>query len=180
MRSSKLSQSEYDRLYHADIFMSSVFSAFFSALQYRKKHDGLTQSELSARMGKDKTQISKLFSGPANWELRKASDTALAMGLEIQFSLRDKSNPSVVFTPHGQVFSPARGVKTGMHVIPAMATRAIEAQTSSNQIGFASHQTTLKSSAGMRTIVRQPIVSKAGSQQTQNIGGQTNISEVEI
>lgn len=128
MTSNKPTYSAYDRMYFADIFKSAVHSAFIAVIQYRKKHDGLTQKELSSRCGKDKTQISKLLSEPANWQIKTVSDLAFSLDVDVNITLTDKANPSRVFTPHGVTYGQQAPPRRTVQIIPAVATLAHDPQ----------------------------------------------------
>lgn len=92
---------DYLRGYRAKVLEARVFGAFVSAIQYRKENNGLTQKALAEMTGKDETGISKLLSGPANWQLRKISDLAGALNLDFEFALVDRADRCRVFLDTG-------------------------------------------------------------------------------
>jgi len=56
---------------------------------------GLTKSSIADRLGKDRSQISRWFSGPGNWGLDTVSDLLLAMGAEMDHEIVSLNEPVV-------------------------------------------------------------------------------------
>jgi len=82
---------------------SAVQSAFWSALNFRKKNDGMSQNELAKKLDADKSIISRWFSGDPNWELNTISDIADALDVDVEFHLKDRRS-TAIFTPSGVAF----------------------------------------------------------------------------
>lgn len=57
------------REYAKEMLEYAFFGAFYLAIGARKKEELLTSAQLGSRMGREKTGISKLLSGPRNWQL---------------------------------------------------------------------------------------------------------------
>jgi hypothetical protein len=55
----------------------------------RAERDGLTKKDIAEILGKDPAQITRLLSGPGNWEQDTTSDLLYAMGGEIEYAVRD-------------------------------------------------------------------------------------------
>jgi transcriptional regulator with XRE-family HTH domain len=87
------------------VLEAAFFGAFKLAIDARKKEEGLTQAELAKRIGREKTGVSKLLSGPRNWTIGTISDLVEALGLKLEFALVDKANPVRRFTATGVDFS---------------------------------------------------------------------------
>lgn len=92
---------EQRRKFASEVLEASFFGAFLLAIEARKNEASLTQSELAQRTGREKTGISKLLSGPRNWQIRTISDLAEALDLRVEFALVDRLNPQRRFTPTG-------------------------------------------------------------------------------
>jgi hypothetical protein len=78
-----------------------IFGAIYDALMVRKKDPGLTPTEFGERIGRDKTGVSKILRGPGNWTIKKISDVANALDLEVEVRFIDRRNTHRVFTPTG-------------------------------------------------------------------------------
>src|ERR1700723_1536314 len=89
------------RTFAADLLEHAFFGAFYVAIGVRKDEEKLTRSKLGSRMGREKTGISKLLSGPRNWQLGTISDLTEALNLRLEFSLVDRSFPMRRFTATG-------------------------------------------------------------------------------
>jgi hypothetical protein len=89
------------RAFAADLLEHAFFGAFYTAIVARKNEDGLTRAQLGSRMGREKTGISKLLSGPRNWQLSTISDLSEALNLKLEFRLIDRLNPFREFTSTG-------------------------------------------------------------------------------
>ncbi len=120
MQSFRKSYSDYDREYFCEVNAHAIFSAFFCAIQYRRDNSGMTQKELARRTGKDKSTISKMMNGPANWNLKTAAEMAFALDLEVEIVLVDKSNINRTFTPSGIVQRHRNNFSRFRQIIPSM------------------------------------------------------------
>lgn len=89
------------REYERDIIKSQIFGAFSSALQARKAEEGLTVTECSDRLGKDKGATSRLVSEEGNWTIHTIADLATALDVTVEFHLRDNKTQMRDFTPSG-------------------------------------------------------------------------------
>lgn len=89
------------REFAAEILEHAFFGAFYTAIAARKKEEGLTGAQLGSRMGREKTGISKLLSGPRNWQLSTISDLSEALDLRVDFALVDRHVPTRCFTASG-------------------------------------------------------------------------------
>jgi transcriptional regulator with XRE-family HTH domain len=92
---------EYRRKFTAEILEASIFGAFILAIQTRKHENNLTQRQLASRTGKEKTGISKLLSGPRNWQIQTIATLSEALDVRFEFSLVDRTNPFRKFTSTG-------------------------------------------------------------------------------
>lgn len=99
--------SEVYRSFEIENLKADFFGMFLVAIQARKNEQGLTQDELAHRLGKEKTGTSKLLSGPRNWQISTIAEMALALDVEIELALVDKTNPARKFTPTGEICAPA-------------------------------------------------------------------------
>lgn len=120
IQSSNEKYSAYDREYFYEITSSAVFSSFFCAVKYRRDSSGLTQKDLASRIGKDKTQVSRILSGPSNWTLKTICDLAFALDLDVKFVLLDKGSAHRTFAPHGVLENKAV-LRRRAPIIPAIA-----------------------------------------------------------
>jgi hypothetical protein len=89
------------REFAAELLKSAFFGAFYTAIGVRKNEEALTRAKLGSRMGREKTGISKLLSGPRNWQLDTISDFTEALDLRLEFSLVDRHYPNRRFTATG-------------------------------------------------------------------------------
>jgi hypothetical protein len=97
--------SENRRKFAAELLEHAFFGAFYSVISARKKEQSLTRAQLGKRMGREKTGISKLLSGPRNWQISTISDLAEALDVRVEFRLVDRINPLRTFTPTGVTFN---------------------------------------------------------------------------
>jgi len=89
------------REFTTEILEASFFGAFMLAVDVRKKEEGLTQATLAQRTGREKTGMSKLLSGPRNWQISTIAALAEALDLRLEFVLVDERDPHRRFTPTG-------------------------------------------------------------------------------
>lgn len=89
------------REFAAELLEHAFFGAFYTAIATRKREESLTRKQLASRMGREKTGVSKLLSGPRNWQLSTIADLAEALGLRVEFSLVDRHLPIRHFTAVG-------------------------------------------------------------------------------
>jgi hypothetical protein len=73
-------------------FFQSVIAAFAA----RAEKYGLTKSDLAAALKKDRSQISRWFSGPGNWELDTISDMLLTMRCELDIRVVALDEPDPI------------------------------------------------------------------------------------
>jgi transcriptional regulator with XRE-family HTH domain len=78
-----------------------VFGAAYNVLTVRKDEIGFTRDDLAHRTGWDKTSISKILKGPANWTLKTLSDFCNAVEVDVDIKLIDRRDPDRAFTPTG-------------------------------------------------------------------------------
>jgi transcriptional regulator with XRE-family HTH domain len=98
----------------AEMMETAFFGAFYAAILARKEEQSLTRAALGKRMGREKTGISKLLSGPRNWQIDTISDLAEALDLRLEIALVDRVNPLRKFTPTGVVFNIPTEMTTGL------------------------------------------------------------------
>lgn len=89
------------RAFATELLEHAFFGAFYTAISTRKNEDALTRAKLGSRMGREKTGISKLLSGPRNWQLSTIADLTEALDLRLEFSLVDRHYPIRRFTATG-------------------------------------------------------------------------------
>lgn len=92
---------KHRREFAADLLEHAFFGAFYIAISARKNEEALTRAKLGSRMGREKTGVSKLLSGPRNWQLSTISDLTEALDLRLEFSLVDRHYPMRRFTATG-------------------------------------------------------------------------------
>ena len=98
--------------FSAHVMEAEVFGAFMLAFDTRTAEAGMTQTQLAERLGKDKTGTSKLLSAPRNWTIRTISDLAVALNVVVELSLRDRIEPTRIFTSTGVTYSAVSGDQT--------------------------------------------------------------------
>jgi len=94
----------YFRQRHRNRVFQSV-AAFFAQEAQRQ---GLTKSDIAQALGKDRSQITRWFAGPGNWELDTISDLLLAMGAEMDHEIVPLDAPS---NPPISDWSPIKGTR---------------------------------------------------------------------
>jgi helix-turn-helix protein len=72
-----------DIAYYRERQRNRVFEAVWAEFVNQAETAGLTKKMLAERLGKHPSQITRWFSGPANWELDTISDLFLAMNCEM-------------------------------------------------------------------------------------------------
>jgi hypothetical protein len=93
---------------HLEYFRARVRSKLHQLVlrEFFKQEDrGLTQAELSRRLGKRTEVINRLLGAPGNWTLNTVSDLMLGMGAELTFSV------SCLFPLHVGAMVPAKTVQ---------------------------------------------------------------------
>ena len=60
----------------------------------QRKSEGLKQSELAARIGRDRGWVSACLRGPANWTMRTLGELAAGLGGEIEIRVIPLEKPS--------------------------------------------------------------------------------------
>lgn len=76
---------------------NKVFQSVLSYFAKQAEFDGLTKTELAERLHKNKSQITRWFSGPGNWTLDTISDLLLAMEAEMEYSIVSFDRPDTAF-----------------------------------------------------------------------------------
>jgi transcriptional regulator with XRE-family HTH domain len=64
-----------------------VYQAILRHFSQQAESVGLTKSDIASALGKERSQISRWFAGPANLELDTISDLLLAMGAEMDHEI---------------------------------------------------------------------------------------------
>jgi DNA-binding phage protein len=72
-----------------------VFQSVVAYFADQAERYGLTKSSIADSLGKDRSQISRWFSGPGNWGLDTVSDLLLAMGAEMDHDIVSLNEPVV-------------------------------------------------------------------------------------
>lgn len=80
---------EGDVFYFRQSFKNAVFQKLMRAFAEKAQAEGITQSDVATKLGKDRGQISRIFAGPKNWTLDTLSDLALALDMEPEISFGD-------------------------------------------------------------------------------------------
>lgn len=93
----------YFRQRHRNRVFQSVVAFFAQEAEKRS----LTKSEIAEALGKDRSQITRWFSGPGNWELDTISDLLLAMGAEMDHQIVPLDTPREPLSE----WSPVTGTK---------------------------------------------------------------------
>lgn len=104
------------RQYTAELLEAAFFGAFLTAIGVRKEEQSLTRAELCKRMGREKTGLSKLLSGPRNWQLRTIADLSEALDLRLEFALVDRLHPGRLFTQTGIEYKNVMSSTYGQHL----------------------------------------------------------------
>lgn len=74
-----------DRAYFRGRQKNRAYEAVFKRFTQLAGDDELTRAEIARRLRKRPEQITRLLSGPGNWELDTISDLLLAMNAELDF-----------------------------------------------------------------------------------------------
>lgn len=121
--------SENKRLTDREIFYfrqrnkNKVFQSVVAFFAREAEKRGLTKSEIAEALGKDRSQITRWFSGPGNWELDTISDLLLAMGAEMDHQIVSFDQPCEPVSE----WSPDKG--TTVHSISGTRQKAITIRT---------------------------------------------------
>jgi hypothetical protein len=75
-----------DLVYHRQRLRNRIYECVYKAVLRRHERDGITRTDLAARLGKDRAQISRWLSGPSNWTIDTVSDLLLALDVELELS----------------------------------------------------------------------------------------------
>lgn len=82
--------NENERKFRVHVLMGQVFGAFYQMCVKRKTEDGLNKATLGERMGKDKSRLTQMLSGPGNWSLKTIAEFANALEMDFHFFLSDR------------------------------------------------------------------------------------------
>lgn len=74
-----------DKAYFRGRQKNRVYEAVFKRFTQLADDDALTRAEIARKLKKRPEQITRLLSGPGNWELDTISDLLLAMNAELDF-----------------------------------------------------------------------------------------------
>lgn len=99
-----------DRMREFDNLMlrSAFVSLFWGVIKHRRKMRKLTLQEIAARMGTNKSAVSRWFSDqPPNWRLSTISEMAHTLDVDIRIEARDRAT-GMVFTPGGSMLDGLR------------------------------------------------------------------------
>jgi transcriptional regulator with XRE-family HTH domain len=77
-------------------------SLFWGVIRERRRSGKCTLEALADAIGRDKSAVSRWFSGEPNWELDTISDIAGALDLDIRIEARERSTDKR-FAPEGFV-----------------------------------------------------------------------------
>ncbi len=80
---------ESDVFYFRQSFRNAVFQKLLKVFADKAQYEGFTQSDVAAKLAKDRGQISRIFAGPKNWTLDTLSDLALALDMEVEIAFED-------------------------------------------------------------------------------------------
>jgi transcriptional regulator with XRE-family HTH domain len=83
------SPSKRDLVFFRQQNRNKIFEKLITFFAKRAESDGLTKRDVAAFLGKDPAQITRLLSGPANWELDTISDLILALEADIEYEIAD-------------------------------------------------------------------------------------------
>ncbi len=73
---------EEDLAYFRQRMKNHAFQEIMRLFVECAEKDGLTRSNIASKLGKDKSQITRMFAGPTNWTIDTLSDLSLALGYE--------------------------------------------------------------------------------------------------
>ena len=94
----KAEAREYARI----LLRSAIKSLFWVAFSERRRRQGYKLQDLADELGKDKSVVSRWFTGEPNWTIDTIADLATALNLTIEVEATEKST-GTVFAPHGVV-----------------------------------------------------------------------------
>jgi transcriptional regulator with XRE-family HTH domain len=98
--SRKKTSPKFTRAYDRAILRSAFVSLFWAVIMERKKRAGFTLQALAKKMGTNKGEVSRWFSGDPNWTVNTIANLANALELEMKIEARDRST-GFIFTPAG-------------------------------------------------------------------------------
>ena len=101
MQTNSKRNAKHLRDYDRSMLRSQFASLFWSVITERRKR-GFKLRMLADALGKDKSVVSRWFSGEPNWTLNTISDIAGALDLELHIEAKDRKSGQV-FSAHGVV-----------------------------------------------------------------------------
>ncbi|MFM9862464.1 MAG: helix-turn-helix domain-containing protein [Micropepsaceae bacterium] len=87
---------DYDR----GMLRSAFVSLFWSVVSERRRRGDFTLQALAKKIGRDKSAMSRWFSGTPNWTLDTIADLAGALDLELRVEARERTT-GMVFGARG-------------------------------------------------------------------------------
>ncbi|MEO1169677.1 MAG: helix-turn-helix transcriptional regulator [Pseudomonadota bacterium] len=106
MKGKQMDERNVDREIHRGVVRSMFLSLFGVIAQHQKKRDRLNQQEIADRMHVDKSQISRWFRDPPNWQLNTIADLETALKVRLEISAVDMID-GTVYKPSGVEPRPA-------------------------------------------------------------------------
>lgn len=95
------------RVYERLMLRSAFLSLFASAITLKKRRGRqFTFAGFAKLLKKDKSEVSRWFSGRPNWTLNTVSDIADALNLDVEIQARDRET-GMLITPSGPVLTPS-------------------------------------------------------------------------
>ncbi len=98
---SKWVHDEYRAEVNDIVTESAFFSSMIALVDYRNHMEGLTKTELSERLGKDKGSITKITCAPSNMKIRTIARMADALSAHAVLMFVAHENSSLFFTSTG-------------------------------------------------------------------------------
>lgn len=144
-----ISKKKRDVAYYRQRQKNRVFGDLVSFLAKEMEERGITKKDLAAALAKDPAQITRLFSGPSNFELDTLSDILLAFDAEMDHSIvRFKDRPIINYAhpaiaPYAGDNSSGKPQTTGASATTTTTTRPLVV----NRVGQGSVDAHVKVSA---------------------------------
>lgn len=105
--SSQIQLSVGDIAYYRERQRNRIFEAVWVEFASQAESNGLTKKIIAARLGKNPSQITRWFSGPANWQFDTASDLFLAMDCEMTIGCSSLLNRPIPNFMHPAAITPS-------------------------------------------------------------------------